>query len=92
MVLATDPEDATRQRFSILFPLRIADGSGGGWSWDGVAVHESEIAGYGLSTAPAEDVDWANLRHPVAIPLLGRETELWTKQEVDIFGRVLQGA
>ena len=36
-----------------------------------------------------EALDWTSLKRPVHIPLLGRETELQSKQDADLFARVL---
>ena len=38
-----------------------------------------------------ESLDWTQLERPVYVPLIGRETELETKQDLDVFARVLQG-
>ena len=88
IVLAID--DVSEQTVSIVCPRKVA--GDGGWAWDEVRVCQSSIAGYGLQPRDNSNVDWSAPKHPIALPLLGRETELNSQQEVDIFVRILKGA
>ena len=89
MILASDADDSSKQRVSIVFPRKIE--GDGGWAWDEVAVRESTIAGYGLVPRQTEQLDWRTHKSTVAIPLLGRETEVSSQEDIDILARVLQG-
>lgn len=42
--------------------------------------------------AETNHLNWRELKHPVYVPFLGRETEFGSKGEADIFAWVLQGA
>ena len=90
IVLAID--DVTEQTVSIVCPRKVAGDGGWAWAWDEVCVCQSSIAGYGLQPCENSNVDWSAPKHPIALPLLGRETELNSQQEVDIFVRILKGA
>lgn len=89
-MLGYDCSDGSREVIAIAFPRKVD--SNGGWAWDEVEVRPSAIDGYGLMPKQSESLDWMNLRYPVYLPLLGRETELNSRAEADIFGCVLQGA
>ena len=74
----------------VIFP-RASTAACGGWEWDEVAVIRSEIEGYGLMVVEDGTFDWDELDWPAYIPLLGRETELHSKQDADIFAKILKG-
>ena len=86
-MLAHDVDDASGQLVGIAFP-RWCDGR---WNWEELAVQESSIAGYGLLPRQSDHLDWCKLPFPIHVPLLGRETEVNSQEEADIFARVLQG-
>ena len=83
--------DTNKEEVLILFPRENA-AAPGGWQWDEVEVIQSAIEGFGLCVKQTETLDWTDLKYPVHIPLLGKETELGTEQDAQLFARVLQGA
>ena len=83
--------DTNKEEVLILFPRENA-AAPGGWQWDEVEVIQSAIEGFGLCVKQTETLDWTNLKYPVHIPLLGRETEIQTKLDADVFAKVLQGS
>ncbi|KAL3896404.1 MAG: hypothetical protein SGPRY_013282, partial [Prymnesium sp.] len=72
--------------FSLIFP-RKADGE---WRWDEVRPLASSVAGFGLAPVLDCDFPWHDAGS-FLLPLLGRETELNSAFEADIFQRVLRG-
>jgi len=77
----------------VVFPRKTADGAGGGWQWEEVAVCSSHIEGFGLEVRHTPNLDWKRCdATPVYVPLLGRETELSSGVEASLFARVLQGS
>ena len=87
IVVASDSPDDPDSRVHVIVPRR--DGSE--WRWDEVGVFESPIEGFGLQTRENAMVDWSDLTHPVYLPIVGRETELGSSMELDVFVRVLTG-
>lgn len=63
------------------------------WEWEELAVGLSEIDGYGLMTRESRSLDWASLAGsgPIYIPLLGRETELGSAEEMTVCLNILHG-
>lgn len=92
VVLASDPEDPGAPPMLLAFPRRAADDVGG-WAWDEVAVRRSRIEGYGLFTMSSAQLDWAALEteQRVALPFLGRETEVSCNEMSVIAAKVLRG-
>lgn len=93
VVIARDPDDPEEADVIIVIPRRGAiESPGGGWQWDEVTVACSAIEGFGLFTCASNSLDWARPPNQVYIPIVGRETELGSAIELDIFVRVLSGA
>lgn len=74
--------------FSLIFPRFTPDGK---WSWDEVRPMASAYSGFGIGPNCASDFPWEKLPASVLLPYLGRETELSSAFEADIFQRVLRG-
>ena len=89
VVIAKDAEEPDAS-VCVIIPRRIDDGFRGGWQWDELSVCESRIAGLGLVTRESEWLDWSS-PGCVCVPILGRETELGSAAELDVFARVLTG-
>ena len=87
-IVTADNEDG--DAVLVLFPKRSSDAPGG-WQWEEVEVIHSAIEGFGLCVRQTESLDWARPSAPVHIPLIGRETELQTKEDAEIFAQVLKG-
>lgn len=92
VVSAQVADGSEHDRVSIVFPCQDTSVPGG-WRWDEVIVDHSDIDGYGLRVRYTDSLDWTNLGKtgPVHIPLIGRETELQSKEDAEIMARVLQG-
>jgi hypothetical protein len=92
MPLAT-ARDEHNEPVHIVFPKLDATAPGG-WRWDEVEVIQSGIEGFGLAVNwPAEENRsfWKQLRCPVYIPLLGRGTDFPTKEDAELFAKILRG-
>ena len=73
---------------SFIFPRRDQDGV---WVWDEVACIDSPISGFGLGPSTATGFPWHDVPGTVLMPMLGRETEVGSAIEADIFERILRG-
>ena len=92
VVQLIDRQSADDTVLSCIFPRREDDGT---WVWDEVEPIASPIAGYGLGPSKTTGFPWhdvpGDLPGMVIMPLIGRETEVSSAMEADIFERVLRG-
>ena len=46
------------------------------WTWPELRAGVSAIQGFGLYTRASDHLDWSKVQRPVAVPYLGKETEV----------------
>lgn len=87
VLLVTEDSLGTESLALVIVPRRVDSQ----WQWDEVGVVDSTIDGFGLATRESASLDWSAPPHTVYLPIIGRETELGSAIELDVFGRVLAG-
>ena len=73
-----DKRTSRRGLLQLLVPTRTAldapDVSR--WTWPELRAGVSAIQGFGLYTRASDHLDWSKVQRPVAVPYLGKETEV----------------
>lgn len=61
------------------------------WAWDELRVGVSAIQGFGLFARDSAALKWGSLARPVAVPYLGKETEVESATTAKVLRHVLCG-
>ena len=98
VVHVVDQRKGQRRLLSLVFPVRTSVHAEeiDRWQWKEVRAGISPIVPshpmFGLFTQSGGDIDWADLKRPVALPYLGRETEVESSVQARVLRSVLCGA
>lgn len=97
-VLVIDQRKGSRRLLELVFPREKPEHlwkNGGAaverWEWPEVRVGTSSIQGFGLFPQSSPDLDWSELRRPIAMPYLGMETEVESGAQARVLRTVLCG-
>ena len=61
------------------------------WEWPELRAGSSTIQGFGLYPRAGGEVNWEKLERPLALPYLGKETEVESASQARVLRSVLSG-
>ena len=94
IVHVVETRKGQRRLLSLVFPIRTAPRAQEveRWEWPEVRAGKSAIQGFGLYPKNSAALDWRELKRPVALPYLGKETEVESSVQARVLRSVLCGA
>lgn len=92
-LLASHTKHGKRRLLTLLFPEKMEAEApeSSRWRWPELRVGPSAIQGFGLFPRMTGALSWEKLERPVAMPYLGRETEVESHTQARVLRSVLCG-
>ena len=94
LVYVVDPRSKPRRLLQLIIPIRRSSKacSAERWEWPELRARISQIQGFGLYPRSSAALNWSGpLKHSLAMPYLGKETEVESSVQARVLRSVLCG-